>query len=71
MACLICGAEGAGISWSPRGRAESGQWLTLVQPLEEEGGIWKARVMGGKRNDLIYIFKRPFWLLMAEGGMPC
>lgn len=70
-ACLICGAEGGGISWSPRGRAESGQWSILVQLLKQEGGIWKARLMGGKRNDLIYIFKRPFWLLMAAGGMPC
>ena len=70
-ACLICGAEGGGISWSPRGRAESGQWSILVQLLKQEGGIWKAWLMGGKRNDLIYIFKRPFWLLMAAGGMPC
>ena len=70
-ACLICGAEGGGISRSPRGRAESGQWSILVQLLKQEGGIWKARLMGGKRNDLIYIFKRPFWLLMAAGGMPC
>ena len=70
-ACLICGAEGGGISWSPRGRAESGQWSIMVQLLKQEGGIWKARLMGGKRNDLIYIFKRPFWLLMAAGGMPC
>ena len=71
MACLICRAAGAGIGWSPRGRAESRQCSILVQPLKQEGGIWKARLMGGKCNDLIYVFKRPLWLLMAEGGMPC
>ena len=38
--------EGVGIGWSPRGRAESRQWLILVQPLRLEGGVWKARLNG-------------------------
>ena len=53
-ACLICGAEGGGISWSPRGRAESGQWSILVQLLKQEGGIphaahltWVVPLAGG------------------------